>query len=147
VPYQVKGEPRIKMLQPEGWSVFRTISGDSVQISKGPIEIHVTTLKLRSEPPLTVDEYRASVQDWAADGEIRQLQVPGTVSAFEMKYTSTWEVPVTILGLDLNGTTFNQTLSVSCPTELFAEWEPVFRKILASFEHDNLDATPLPSRP
>lgn len=147
VPYQVVGEPKIKMLQPEGWSVFGTISGDNVQISEGPIRIMVMTLKLREEPPKTVDKYRAEVRDWATDGEVKQVQIPGTVSAFELKYATAGAEPKTNLMLDLNGTTFNQTVWFACPTDIYPEWEPVFRQILDSFEHSNLDARPLPSTP
>ena len=149
VQYSSEERPHIHLLYPEGWSVFRTIAGDSLQISRDPIKVMVMTLQLRGEkPPMTADSMRREMQSWAPDADVKQLQVPGTVSAFEVKYAAlSAEIPTTILAVDLYGTTFNQTLMFEAPTARYSEWEPVFRKIIRSFEHSDLDAKPLGSQP
>ncbi|HWI51372.1 MAG TPA: hypothetical protein VNT01_04445 [Symbiobacteriaceae bacterium] len=149
VQYSSEERPRIHLLYPEGWSVFRTITGDNLQISRDPIKVMVMTLQLRGQkPPMTADGMRREMQSWAPDADVKQLQVPGTVSAFEVKYSArSAEIPTTILAVDLYGTTFNQTLMFEAPTASFSDWEPVFRKMIASFAHSDLDAKPLGSQP
>lgn len=139
----------VRLLYPEGWQVDRSAIGDMLQIHKAPFSIMVLKRQLRGQAaPRSVEEKRKEVESWAPGAQIKQVPVPGAVSAFETSYVSTaGGASTTVLDLSLYGTTRTETVTFSAPSDLFPEWEPVFRRIMASYQHGNLDAQPLPGRP
>lgn len=149
IPYKADGPPDIQFLYPQGWKVERSGTGDLIELSQDAIEVRIVTGPVRgAPPPATVGEMRAEFRSFAPDAEIKQLQVAGTVSAFEAKHSRAGaQPPVTVLWLGLYGTAFNQTVSMSAPADLFPQWEPTFREMLRSFKHSDLDHDPLSGKP
>ncbi|HWI51558.1 MAG TPA: hypothetical protein VNT01_05375 [Symbiobacteriaceae bacterium] len=139
----------MQFLIPEGWAVFETAIGDNVQVRADPLSIMVRSHQLRGhKAPMTTEEMRREIQEWAPEAKIKQLQLPGTISAFEVQYVSQTDSGQKMnLELSLYGTTGTETVWFEAPVNQFPEWEPIFRTIMASYQHGNLDAVPLPGRP
>lgn len=141
-----------QLLVPEGWPTFATVSKDDLQVQSQFIYIHVHTQQLRGRPaPLTVQDLRKQYGESLAelqDLQVTPLQVDGTVSAFELqyRYRVDSEERATLM-LRFYGKTYVQYVELRSPANIFAEWKPLFRTIIQSFKHSNLDAEPLPGRP
>lgn len=141
----------VELSYPEGWVVMPTGMGDSVQIAGDRVRITLMTTRLQGPAPLTVDEYRALPYEFPTEEvTITQQSVPGTVSAFEVRYVSPGSdgEPEVDHSFVRFGGTYRETLRFSMPAKEFTpEWEGLFYRIAATYKHSNLDATPLPGRP
>lgn len=127
---------------PEGWRVTWSANHASVSIHKGDLGISVMTQQLHDQKaPLTEADMLKNVVDWAPDATVRQIQVPGTVSAFEIRHNGQVGsgAEASVLEIDLYGKKWEENLSFIAPATTFPDWEPVFRQIQASFQHSDLD--------